>query len=250
MKGKAVYYEKRTVSFDRVTRYHDELISTPPRGQTRKQFDNLPIPYEWFASAMSALLNGDNPAAFTAFNEMGYYYQLDEFLPYFAFSAAAVGKSDHLSAALAAREPELDKKRRSESATSSILGHRFNEDLTYAVLHAFKGEHEVAMKYLHNAFSDQPFIDERAIYPYYQVVDIADRLYDALGREEYRNLALDLARRHVRIQPMYAWAYFIVARHSTNEAERLRMASAGFALDPYSQRGSLLPEALRTTPAP
>ena len=55
--------------------------------------------------------------------------------------------------------------------------------------------------------------------------------------------------RYTVIQPMYAWAYFVVATHSTDAAERKRSARKGFELDPLSYRGTRLQPALRVRAA-
>lgn len=224
--------------------HHDELVPTPAGGQSAKPEDMIATRYEMLAEAMTAFLNDGYEESFKLLNETAYYYYLDEYLPYYAFSAAIAGRADHLAAALEAREPDLERVRLKERMGSSELGYRFDEDLTYAVLAAFDGRHDTAMGHLSDAMNNRPYVEERTVYPYYQVVDLADRLYEHTGEEIYRDYALELSQRHTVVLPMYAWAYFVVAKHSQSKAERANAIASGLALDPLSYRGSLLPKDL------
>jgi len=76
------------------------------------------------------------------------------------------------------------------------------------------------------------------------VVDLAELLYTRTGGERYQDFALDLARRHTVILPMYSWAYFVVARYSESGVERVSAAASGLKLDPLSYRASQLPESV------
>ena len=202
---------------------------------------------EMLAAAFTAFEQNDFEGAYEGFNEASYLYLLDEFLPYFAWSAVAVNKDANLREALAAREVTHEEVRRAEEATTSQLGYRFDEDLAYAVLHAFDGEHDAALESLQQALDNRPYLNERVIFPMYQIVDLADRLYDQTNDQRYRRFALDLARRHTVVLPMYAWAYFVVAEHSESYSERVNAAASGFALDAGSRRGNALPEELIRT---
>ncbi len=191
---------------------------------------------------MSALLGDDFEAAFNIFNEAARLYYLDEYLPYYAFSASIVGRAGHLRAALEAREPALEDTRRQEGKKSSQHGFRFDEDLTYAVLAAFEGHHDESVRYLQQAMDNRPYLDYRTVFPYYQVVDLADLLFDHTQNPAYRNYALDMARRHTVILPMYSWAYFVVAKYSESEAEQIESIASGLKLDPLSYRATQLPK--------
>ena len=223
---------------------HDDMIPTPAHGQKAKSRELIDSRYEMIADAMSAFLAGDHEKSFELFNETAYYYNLEEFLAYYAFSASAIGNADHLSAALAAREPAFQEIENNVELGSVELGYRFNEDLTYAVLESSKGRHEAALKYLKQALNNRPYIEDRAIYPYYQIADMADRMFENTGVREYREFSLDLARRHTVVLPMYSWAYFIVAKYSDTEVERIKATASGLALDPLSFRATKLPKEL------
>ncbi len=222
----------------------DALVPTPSKDLLDEQGKKIGTRYEMLASGMTPFLNQNYNDAFTQLNETAYYYNLDEYLPYYAFSAAIIGRSGHIKDALKAREPVLEEIRRSEKMGSSKLGYRFDEDLTYGVLAAFEGNHVEAVQYLNKALNNRPYIQDRSIYPLYQVVDLADRLYERTGEIKYRDLALELSRRHTIVLPMYAWAYFVVAKYGESDSERISAIASGLALDPLSHRGSLLPKDL------
>ena len=224
--------------------HHDALVGTPAGGQSAERGQIIDTRYEMLAKAMTAFLNDDFEESFKLLNDTSYYYYLDEYLPYYAFSAAIAERADHIAAVLEAREPALEKIRQNESMRSSERGYRFDEDLTYAVLAAFDGHHEAAIRYLGDALNNRPYIEERTVYPYYQVVDLADRLYDHTGKDIYRDYALQLSQRHTVVLPMYSWAYYVVAKHSRSRTERVDAIASGLKLDPLSHRGSLLPSEL------
>lgn len=224
--------------------HHDKLLSTFPADQSTRPSEEIDTRYEMLSRAMTAFLNEEFDQAFELFDETAYYYYLDEYLPYFALSATVVGRTDHLQLALESREPDLEKIRLGERFDSSELGYRFDEDLTYAVLASFEGRHDDSMAYLRAALNNRPYIEERSVYPFYQIVDLADRLYARTGIDRYREFALELSRRHTIVLPMYSWAYFVVAKHSKSKAERISATASGLKLDPLSYRGTLLPQDL------
>ncbi len=223
---------------------HDPLVPFPQvlhRVENRKEVDHR---FTMLAEAMSAFLRNDYATAYESFNETAYYYYLDEYLPYYAFSAAAVGREKHIQTFLAGRETHFGELLRTEAFRTSNLGYRFDEDLSYAALAALSGDHESAMQSLRQALNNRPYLEDRSIYPMYQVVDMADRLFERTGEEVYRSFALDLGRRHTVVLPMYAWAYFIVAKYSDSEFERVKAAASGLHLDPLSHRATKLEKKL------
>jgi hypothetical protein len=224
---------------------NDLAVPSPDVGRLSELNSEVGTRYEMLAGAMSAFLNDDMRTAFARFNETAYHYVLDEYLPYFAFSASVTGHSSHLHAALERRQNHFKRSRAYERNNDDYVGIRFDEDLTYGVLAAFDGSHDDAIDHLKRALNDRPYVQLRTVFPYYQVVDLADRLFERTGDVAYRDFALDLARRHTIIQPMYAWAYFVVAKYSDSEVERVEAAASGFHLDPLSHRGSALPAELR-----
>jgi len=145
---------------------------------------------------------------------------------------------------LEAREPRLKLFLERESLTEAKLGVRYDEDLTYAVLAAAEEKTDESLRYLKSALNNRPYIESRTIYPLYQVVDIAQLLYRETGHDQFREFALELARRHKVVLPMYAWAYFVVATYSESIEERIEAAASGLYLDPLSSRGFKLPRSL------
>ena len=217
---------------------HDDRVPTPQDLLHAKVDEEADHRYTMLARAVTAFLNDDFENAFKAFNETAYFYYLDEYLPYYAFTASKVGRAGHISAALEAREAGFAELVRKESLGESKLGFRFDEDLTYAVLAGMSGDHETAMDRLRLALNNRPYLDDRTVYPMYQVVDLADRLFRETGEDVYRDFALDLSRRHTVVLPMYSWAYFIVAEYSQSDIERVSAAASGLHLDPLSHRAA------------
>lgn len=240
------YYVQGFVGIGNTKMERDPLVpayAVQKPTQDRIEFDSR---YEFIARAMTSFLSADYQSAFEQFNETANYYLLDEYLPYFALAAGLLNKHSHLNAALQAREEKLEGIRIGETEDNSIRGYRFNEDLTAAVLAAFSGDHNLSLDKLKAAINNRPYTIMRSIYTYYQVVDIADRLFEITKNSGYRDFALDLARKHIVIQPMYAWAYFVVAKHSESRTERVTALASGFHLDPNSYRGSLLSNSLQS----
>ena len=227
-------------------RQHDDMISNPRDERRAGPNEAIENRYTMIASAMVAFNNGNFDAAYEAFNETAYYYLLDEYLPYHVFSAAVSGHADHLAAALKAREPALEAIRKKETSKTSSHGYRFDEDLAYAVLFSFDKDHERAIEYLNKALNNRPYINDRSVYPLYQIVDLADLLHEHTGDDAYREFALELSRRHTVVLPMYAWAYYVVAKYSPSSVERVSATASGLKLDPLSHRGKHLPDELRT----
>jgi hypothetical protein len=91
----------------------------------------------------------------------------------------------------------------------------------------------------------RPNTDARPIFTEYQFAEACEWLYWDSKQEAYRELALDWARKHQRIAPMYSWAYAIEAELAKAPPERLRALAITLYLDPNSERASRLPAAER-----
>lgn len=202
--------------------------------------------YELIARSMTAFNRGDYTKAYDAFSRLARLYDPQDFVSYYAFTAAVVGRGAHLHEWLEVRDGMLGKQASEAKITDSLRGYRFDEDLTHGVLEALDGNHEAGIKYLNSALNNRPFKEDRLLFPLYQLVDVCEHLYARTGEDAYREFALELARRHTVVLPMYAWAYFVVAEYSGDEEERVEAAASGFALDSNSYRGSQLPANLRT----
>ena len=224
----------------------DAMIPVPNSVPPANRNDQVDHRYTMLAEAMSAFLRDDFAEAYSRFSETAHYYLLDEYLVYYAYSAAMIEQGNHLQAALEAREPRFAAQLRKEGFNVSNLGYRFDEDLAYAVLAAFSGDHQESLSRIRQALNNRPYLDDRSVYPMYQIVDLAERLHEQTGETGYKDLALDLARRHTVVLPMYSWAYFVVAKLSPSESERIEAAASGLHLDALSWRGSQLDDALLT----
>lgn len=198
--------------------------------------------YPRLATGMSAFLRGDYEGAYNTFLYAASFRDLNEYISYYAFSAAELGRQSHLQAILDARLSQYRERLRNERVGGEGLGEFFDDYLAFAVLAAYNKQHDDAIRYLRLALDDRPFLGRRTVYPMYQLVDLADRLFEKTGVQSYREFALDLSRRHTIILPMHAWAYFVVAKHSEASLERIRAAASGLHLDPLSERGSKLPK--------
>ncbi|MDH5619851.1 MAG: hypothetical protein OEZ11_14640 [Gammaproteobacteria bacterium] len=223
---------------------HDPLVPFPQEVHRLADRQEIDHRYTMLARAMTSFLGEDHAAAFKQFNETAYFYYLEEYLPYYAFSAATVGQSKHIEELLRGREQEFEKVLQKEKLLSSSMGYRFDEDLTYAVLSAFSADHESSIRYLRQALNNRPYLDDRSVYPMYQIVELAVRLYEQTGEHVYREFALDQSRRHAVVLPMYAWPYFVVAKYSDNSFERTRATASGLHLDPLSNRAKSIDKQL------
>ncbi|NNL46779.1 MAG: hypothetical protein HKO76_00225, partial [Acidimicrobiia bacterium] len=140
--------------------------------------------YPRLAAAMSAFLNGDYERAHNAFLNAASYRDLGEYTSYYAISAAELGREEHVAAALGVRFSEYQERLRNERVGGEGLGEFFDDYLAFAVLAAFDGQHDEALRYLKLALNDRPFLGRRTIYPMYQLVDVADRLFEETGAQE------------------------------------------------------------------
>lgn len=236
--------EPAIVFIGKLTYRHDPLVPTPRDERRVKGGTEIDIRYTMLARALTAFFDQNYELAFEIFNETAYFFSLYEYLPYYAFAAAMVGHADHLDAVLEKREAMFERVKRRETLDKSSLGYRFDEDLTYAVLAAFRGQHDEATQYLRAALNNRPYMDERSIFPMYEIVDLAELLYGHTGHDVYRDFALEISRRHTLVLPMYAWAHFVVAKYSESAVERANAAASGLKLDPLSRRAKELPNEL------
>lgn len=223
---------------------HDPLLPYPANEQYLEQDTEVDFRYTMLARSITAFLEGDHKTSYDSFNRTAHLYYLEEYLPYFAFSAAKMGQQERLIELVEARRTAHEKDGKRQKTDGEEQGAFFDEYLALAVLAAFDKKHEDAIRYLELALNDRPFLAGRSVYPMYQVVDLADRLYEQSGKQRYRELALELSRRHTVVLPMYAWAYFVVAKHSEARVERMKATASGLYLDPLSERGRQLPKDL------
>lgn len=143
-------------------------------------------------------------------------------IPYIVRSAAKLGRTVEAEEVL--------------SAVQAARGHSFYVHIGNALLAANRGQHDYAIQNLKAARNNFPNIFSTAISPWYQLVEACEWLYDDTRRPEYRTLAVELARLHQQILPMYAWAYAVEAKFAETGTDRLRPLAIALYLDRQSAR--------------
>ena len=169
------------------------------------------------AEALVAIEKNEFELAFSILHEASFYYPLDEFLPFYAFAAARVGQTRRINEYLEAAIPAKKKTRQIASSSDGIL---FDEYLATAFLLAEQGEHQVALSNLKQANSDVLHTGLRSIFTRYQVIESSRLLFESTGVAEYRDFALDLARKNAIIDPSQAWTHSFIAMLSDDAEER------------------------------
>jgi tetratricopeptide (TPR) repeat protein len=107
--------------------------------------------------------------------------------------------------------------------------------LSRAFMTASKGNHVEAVRWLRAALNNSPNILLGTISPWYQVVEACEWLYADTQLPEYRALAVELAKKHQRILPMFAWAYAVEAKYTETAAVRRRPLAITLYLDRHSE---------------
>ncbi len=181
------------------------------------------------ARALLALDRGDFEGAFTLLDVASEFYNLNEFLPYYALASAKMDKTRRISGAL---ERMLN---RGPTGIKDAKGTYFYASLAKAVLLAMDGEHADAINRLQNANGVILHNHSWLILTRYQIVEIARLLHLETGDSSYRNFALDLARRNAVIEPIQAYTHSFVAMLSDDRDERILALARVLTLDPGSR---------------
>jgi tetratricopeptide (TPR) repeat protein len=158
------------------------------------------------------------------------------FQPYLAWSAIESGQQGPLERHVERMTAQW-KRMPSENPAVDPRHAHFTMELVSAVRSGLEGDPERSRAHLRSALHVRAHTDGSAMLSWFRVVEICEALYRATGDEGYRALALDLARRHARIQPMFAWSWAVVARHASSGAERQRALRTALYLD---RRSALL----------
>ena len=204
----------------------------------------IPSYLVFFAEGLVALREGRDDAAVSHFDAMAGYYPIDGqnnhmggvhtpmsiALPYFALAAGRTGDKLGLEAFVAALPPGQMQ---------------FDQHLALGVLKGLRKSRDDALPHLRKALLVRPINEWRPIPSEFQWAEACESLYVSTGDNAYRELALDWSRRFARIVPTATWAHAMVAKHSTDDAERVRAAGVVLALDPLSERLQSLPAAVR-----
>ena len=156
-------------------------------------------------------------------------------VPYAAWAATVAGSEAVFDVDLDAARKQWDELPRQWRLDEN--GVAMDLALAQAVRFGLHREHERALDALESARNARAYTHHRMFFTWYQLLEICEALYRATGHEPYRALALDWARRHQRIQPMFGFAWALVARYSDSEAERSEALRAALFLD---RRSALL----------
>jgi hypothetical protein len=185
------------------------------------------------ALALAALARKDYERACELFVETSRLYELQEFLPYYAFAAARVGETGRLERYLANAQRQKETLLTHAPATA---GEFFDEYLSHAVLEAARENVETALDYLVRANADVQQTEERAMFTRYEIAEVAELIYEHSHEPRYRDFIVDLARRNTVVDPMTSWPYAFVARYSDDVGERKLALARALYLDPQSKR--------------
>jgi hypothetical protein len=217
----------------------DDLQQVPPsqlasRNDPSLRAGKIDSHLVMFAQAWESLQRNQFDIAAKQFLRMASFYPIEGkvynppsynyALSYYARAAAKSGTTQVLSTYLEKHEPAYFE--------------RFDHFLAKAVLKAESKDHTAAIADLKLAFYARPFTESRPVYTEYQWAETCEWLFEQSRDVRYRELVLPWLRAHQKIQPMYAWAYAMEAKLTTNESDRLRALGAALYLDPLSRRAA------------
>jgi tetratricopeptide (TPR) repeat protein len=186
--------------------------------------------------ALVALAKKDYAAAFELLDDATRVYQMREFLPYYAWVAAQVGSTERIGRYL---ENSERRTRASLKHAVSSMGPFFDDYLAEAMLQGAKGQHEEAIEYLTKTKADMLPDGDRAVLPRYEILDLAEILYEHTHFVGYRDFLLNLARQYAVTNSLHAYPHAFVARYTPDAAERARELARALYLDPNSKRAGL-----------
>ncbi len=181
------------------------------------------------AKALLAIERGDFEAAFALLDVASDFYDLNEFLPYYALASAKVGETRRI--ALATKR----MLNRGPTGIKQAMDAYFYASLAKAVLIGVEGKHAEAISSLNNANGVILHNQSWLILTRYQIMETARLLHLETGESSYREFALELARRNAVIEPIQAYTHSFVAMLSEDRDERILALARVLALDPGSR---------------
>jgi len=189
----------------------------------------------FFAEASLAFREKNFPAAEALLREASTIYNLSRenlayLLPYFAFAAANSGNVASVEDYIANVPPEE---------------RRFDFHLAQAVIQGIGGKTAESLQSLKSALYLRPFTEDRPLPTEYQFAQICLLLHQTTGESQYRDIAIDWAKKNQKFQPWHAWAYAMEAILATNHADRMRAIAIANYLDPNSEMLSQIPQVER-----
>lgn len=212
----------------------NSVISNFKANQYRSSTDKEPY-LGWFGDSYLLIKKGQHEHAFDMLSRKSsdiktplINYQIGS-LPYYIWSGLKSGKK------------EIINKYFSEMSNEEMKD-GFDYQLSFAVYHGLQADHKAAIEYLKKASYRIPFIKNRPLFPWNQLVEICDWLYQDTKVAVYRDLALEFAKAHQRVWPMYSWAYAVEAKYTSSEQDRIRALAITLYLDKNSERISAFSE--------
>ena len=180
----------------------------------------------YFAEAYRLMQSGDYRKAKALLDEALALYdaritEVGYLLPYYAFAAARSGDTRSLAAQLEKFEPPYQ---------------RFDYYLARAVTAGFAGKTSESLRDLKLALYRRPFTRNRPVYSEYEFGEIAEWLFQATKKRNYREVALNWAKSVEQFSPWFAWPYAMEAGLATSDGDRERAIAMAFYLDPKSER--------------
>src|SRR5688500_14205766 len=155
---------------------------------------------------------------------------LSEWLPHVAFSYARSGQAAEAAKLLAEHLANI-------GVDSDYL-------IAQALMEGSAGQHESAATSLKLAFHRLPFTATRSFLAGYTLLEAGELLFTETGKDLYRALIEDFARR-LQVDLPYSWAAAFEAKYARDpDARRLALAAASI-LDSQSLRIAHFPEAER-----
>jgi tetratricopeptide (TPR) repeat protein len=112
----------------------------------------------------------------------------------------------------------------------------FDGELSLALYLGWTGDRERALDHLHKAFNVIPYTDKRPLFPWYQLIEVCEWLYEHSQDKCYLDIALKWAKDYQVIQPMFGWAFAFEAKYAAESKDRIRALGYALFLDPQSWR--------------
>ena len=241
-------YEARVTSSGSVMNKANQWIGPSNYNGTKNRFRKINhIPESelvLFAKGYQAIQKQDYRSAMQWFEERAlfYTYHYEDYggyaLPYFAWASVKSGQTTAMKEFLKNYERPDD---------SRTFQKEFDFYLAEAFMAGGEGRHEEAVASLNAAFNRRPHTEMRPIFSWYQIVEACEWLYEDSNQEVYKILAVKWAKAYQIIQPMFAWAYAVEAKYSTNALDRRRALGFALHLDRHSERISGIRAAEKVT---
>lgn len=180
----------------------------------------------YFVEAYSEMRRNNFGQAHVAFQQAFATYDVSVnahryLLPYYAIAAAKVGAAKDVEKLLEGLPPEW---------------HDFDHYLAKGAIAAIAGDKNTALQSLQDGLNRRPFTEYRPLPVEYQYADVCEWLFELTKQSEYRDRALEWAKKNQRMQPWHAWAYAMEAKLSADASDRKRALGIALYLDARSSR--------------